>query len=94
MLTECKTFTEEVHKKSRSIDRLMGLNRVFKHFYIQPEIVGDMTFVKASYKSVYGLIVSEWEKKKDKIIFKMEVPANTTATIVLPVEKLFTKPRF
>ncbi|MFD0990027.1 glycoside hydrolase family 78 protein [Mariniflexile jejuense] len=57
----------------------------FKHFFIQPEIVGDMTFVKASYKSVYGTIVSEWEKQDNKTIFKIEIPANTTATVILPV---------
>ncbi|WP_308990988.1 glycoside hydrolase family 78 protein [Mariniflexile litorale] len=61
-------------------------NPGFKHFFIQPEIVGDMTFVKASYQSVYGMIVSEWEKKNNKTTFKIEVPVNTTATIVLPVD--------
>jgi hypothetical protein len=59
----------------------------FKHFFIQPEIVGDMTFVKASYQSVYGKIVSDWEKREDKTIFEIEIPANTTATVVLPVDK-------
>lgn len=62
------------------------VNPGFKHFFIQPEIVGDMTFVKASYQSVYGTIVSEWEKKDGKIVFNIEVPANTKATIVLPVD--------
>ncbi len=57
----------------------------FKHFFIQPEIVGDMTFVKASYQSVYGTIVSEWDKKDNKTTFKIEVPVNTTATVILPV---------
>lgn len=61
-------------------------NPGFKHFFIQPEIVGDMTFVKSSYQSVYGLIVSEWEKNENNTAFKIEVPANTTATIVLPVD--------
>jgi len=62
-------------------------NPGFKHFFIQPEIVGDMTFVKASYKSVYGVIVSEWEKKEGQLILKIEIPANTSATIKLPIAK-------
>jgi hypothetical protein len=62
-------------------------NPGFKHFFIQPELVGDMTFVKASYQSVYGLIVSEWEKKKDTLILNIEIPANTTATVKLLVSK-------
>ncbi len=60
-------------------------NPGFKHFFIQPEIVGDMTFVKASYQSVYGKIVSEWEKKEDTTNFDIVIPANTSATVVLPV---------
>ncbi|PWB26232.1 glycoside hydrolase family 78 protein [Flavobacterium sp. HTF] len=59
----------------------------FKHFFIQPEVVGDMTFAEADYQSVYGKIVSSWEKKEGKFILKVEIPANTTATIKLPVSK-------
>jgi len=62
-------------------------NPGFKHFFIQPEIVGDMTFVKATYKSIYGTIASAWEKKDGKLILKIEIPANTSATIKLPVSK-------
>ena len=60
-------------------------NPGFKHFFIQPELIGDLTFVKASYKSVYGKIVSEWEKKDGKLVLNIEIPSNTTATIILPV---------
>lgn len=60
-------------------------NPGFKHFFIQPEIVGDMTFVKSTYKSIYGTIASAWEKKDGKLILKIEIPANTSATIKLPV---------
>lgn len=59
----------------------------FKHFFIQPEIVGEMTFVKATYQSIYGNIASAWEKKDGKLILKVEIPVNTTATIKLPIQK-------
>lgn len=59
----------------------------FKHFFLQPEIVGDMTFAKGTYRSVYGEIKSEWEKKDGKMYFRCSIPANTTATIKLPVSK-------
>ncbi|KQO20583.1 hydrolase [Flavobacterium sp. Leaf82] len=62
-------------------------NPGFKHFFIQPEIVGDMTFVKATYQSIYGNIASAWEKKDGKLILKVEIPVNTSATIKLPVAK-------
>ncbi|MDQ5930814.1 MAG: alpha-L-rhamnosidase [Bacteroidota bacterium] len=62
-------------------------NPGFKHFFIQPEVVGDMTFAKATYQSIYGKIASFWEKKDRKLILKVEIPANTKATIKLPVAK-------
>lgn len=62
-------------------------NPGFKHFFIQPQVVGDMTFVKATYKSIYGEIASAWEKKDGKLILKVEIPVNTSATIKLPNEK-------
>ncbi len=62
-------------------------NPGFKHFFLQPEIVGDMTFAKGDYHSVFGEIKSEWEKKDGKLYFKCTIPANTTATVKLPVAK-------
>ncbi|WP_379773949.1 glycoside hydrolase family 78 protein [Flavobacterium sp. GCM10022190] len=62
-------------------------NPGFKHFFLEPEIVGGMTFVKGSYASVFGEIKSEWEKKDGKLYFKCTIPANTTATVKLPVAK-------
>jgi len=62
-------------------------NPGFKHFFIQPEIVGDMTFAKATYESVYGKIASAWEVQDNKVIFEIEIPANTKATVILPVDK-------
>ncbi len=59
-------------------------NPGFKHFFIQPEVVGDLLFVKASYESVYGTIVSDWERQEDNFILNIEIPANTSATVVLP----------
>ncbi len=38
----------------------------------------------ASYNSVYGKVESSWEKKDGKIVYKIVVPSNCTATINLP----------
>jgi alpha-L-rhamnosidase len=40
--------------------------------------------VKASYKSPYGLISSEWKKDNGGFYLKVKIPANTHATIYLP----------
>ncbi len=57
----------------------------FKHVIMQPLPVGDLKFVKATHRSPYGLISSEWHKADDKFDWQIEIPANTTATVVFPV---------
>ena len=67
----------------------------FKHIILQPTPdnrtslpAGQerMTSVSAKYPSYYGEISSEWTRKDDgRIIYKVTVPANTTATLYLPI---------
>jgi alpha-L-rhamnosidase len=59
----------------------------YKHIILQPHPTGKLTFSKASFESYYGTIASGWERKDGKVIVRFKVPANTTATIVLPVAK-------
>jgi alpha-L-rhamnosidase len=56
----------------------------FKHFFIHPNVVGDLTEVNCSYNSVHGKIVSEWKLAKNSITMHVVVPPNTTATIDVP----------
>ena len=56
----------------------------FKHFVIKPNIVGGLTSAKASYDSVRGGIVSDWEVEKGRLKLTVMVPANTTATVWVP----------
>ncbi len=60
----------------------------FKHTIIQPQPVGDLTYVKASYESVYGPIKVDWKKENGQFRLKVSVPANTTATVILPSDKV------
>lgn len=53
-------------------------------FEIAPMPGGNFTFAKAEYTSVYGKVVSGWERKDGKTIFTIEIPSNTTAKILLP----------
>jgi alpha-L-rhamnosidase len=57
----------------------------FKHIIMKPEPV-DLKFVKASYQSVRGLIVSEWNRKENLFKWKISIPANTSATIYIPAK--------
>lgn len=54
------------------------------HFVIAPKPGGSFTFAKAQYKSIFGTVQSAWEIKNGKTVYTVEIPANTTADIVLP----------
>jgi len=56
----------------------------FKEIVIKPELVGDLTWAKASYQSSYGEIRSEWEKSGTSVQMNVTIPANTTALIYIP----------
>ena len=43
--------------------------------------VKDLDWVKAEYKSVNGIIRSEWERKGEQVILKVTIPVNTNATV-------------
>ena len=58
----------------------------FERIMIKPQPVGDLTWVKASYDSLRGRIVSEWEKKNGKLALHVEIPPNTTATVFVPAK--------
>jgi alpha-L-rhamnosidase len=58
----------------------------FKHFFIKPAPVGDLTFAKANYKSIHGEIVSDWRIENGTFKLSVTVPPGTTATVVVPGE--------
>ena len=57
----------------------------FKHFTIKPNRVGGLTSARASYESVRGRIVSDWKAKDGCFELTVTIPANTTATVYVPV---------
>ena len=67
---------------------LAGINASapgFKKIIIKPQ-PAELTWAKGSYRSVYGEIVSDWKKNGDTFELNVEIPANTTATIYIPVK--------
>jgi alpha-L-rhamnosidase len=59
----------------------------FNKIEIAPGAPGDVSNAKATYHSVYGDIVSEWEKNAGEFELDVEIPPNTTATVYLPATK-------
>jgi len=63
-------------------------NPGFKKFTLQPtpDPDGVMTWAKGYYESTYGKIFSEWRCIDNKVIYKVTVPANTTAKIYIKAD--------
>lgn len=55
----------------------------YKNIIIAPHIGGDLDYVKASYESIYGTIVTGWNKNENQVELSVCIPANTTAAIKL-----------
>ena len=56
----------------------------FKHFFIKPALVGNLSSANATYNSIHGKISSRWNKANDQFTLKIQVPTNTTATVYIP----------
>ncbi|MCK5705204.1 MAG: chitobiase/beta-hexosaminidase C-terminal domain-containing protein, partial [Cyclobacteriaceae bacterium] len=56
----------------------------FKHIIMKPYVLGDLTYVNASYNSIYGKIESGWKMENDKFHWDITIPANTSATVYVP----------
>ena len=54
----------------------------YKHIVLEPQI-GDLDYVRAEYRSQYGVIGSYWIRQGDRIELKIKIPCNTRATIRL-----------
>ena len=64
----------------------------YKHIILQPTPEQIIQSANASYDSAYGTITSNWKYEGNTYIYDAGIPANTTATVYLPVEagKSFT----
>lgn len=56
----------------------------YKHFYIEPHPGGGLLYAKTSHITEYGEIYVGWEKNEQYMKLEMQVPCNTTVTIILP----------
>ncbi len=57
----------------------------YKKIRIRPHIGGKFTHAVAAYETPYGKLSSGWRMENQKLMLSAEIPANTTATIYVPV---------
>lgn len=58
----------------------------YKQSVIKPELGGGLTFAKTSLDTPYGKISSDWRLDSNTFTLQVEVPANTSASVILPVQ--------
>lgn len=58
-------------------------NPAYKHIILQPKVGGTLGHANGYFESPYGVIKSGWEKTADGYIYRVTVPANTTASLTL-----------
>ncbi len=71
-------------------ERLAGIRSAgpgYKKIVFKPEPVKGVDYVKASLETPYGKASSKWKLEGKKFSWDIEIPANTTATVVTPVGK-------
>lgn len=56
----------------------------FKHIVLRPMPVADLSWAKASLRSLYGRVESAWRIAGGRITWDIAVPPNTTATAFVP----------
>ena len=57
----------------------------YKHIIFHPHPGGNLTHASAEFKSLYGLITSSWKIDQSQFNYEVTVPANTTASVILPI---------
>ncbi|WP_256762211.1 alpha-L-rhamnosidase [Cohnella sp. WQ 127256] len=56
----------------------------YKRIVVEPDFTGGkLSYARASFKSMYGIVESGWAFKEDLLEVNVTVPANTTASILL-----------
>lgn len=55
----------------------------FKNVVLKPNFVSGLGQFEAKHKGPYGIIISAWKKLDKKVLYKVTIPANSTATLYL-----------
>ncbi|MFV0268187.1 MAG: family 78 glycoside hydrolase catalytic domain [Draconibacterium sp.] len=55
----------------------------FKNVILKPNFVTGLDHFEAKHESPYGEIVSAWKKAGDEVEYKVQIPANSAATLIL-----------
>ena len=55
----------------------------FRNIILKPNFVKGLDHFEARHEGPFGTIVSSWRKEGDKVLYKVIIPPNSTATLNL-----------
>ncbi|MGA2890122.1 MAG: family 78 glycoside hydrolase catalytic domain [Terracidiphilus sp.] len=76
-----------VYRRAAGIDT-DNIGPGFHHLIIQPHFDPVLPHLHVEYDSAYGTIISDWQQSQHR--FTVSLPANTTATVILPLNRTET----
>lgn len=56
----------------------------YKHIWIKPQVVNDISWVQVSKDTPYGLLKVRWEKKEASFVLDVQIPVGASASVALP----------
>src|SRR5271157_3100730 len=69
------------------VDNIGGIRRSapgYKELFIAPQFDEKLTSAAVSYRSLHGLIATDWKYRGDTLLLDVTIPANTTAIVAIP----------
>jgi len=81
------SITEYFYKYLAGIQSPMEGNTSigYRHIHLQPCVPDKLQSVSATLETAVGTVVSDWKKNEGSFHYRVSIPANATATVVLPV---------
>lgn len=58
----------------------------YKHIFIKPQLIKDITWVETSKDTPYGTLKVRWEKTNTSFLMDIQVPVGSYASVELPVQ--------
>jgi alpha-L-rhamnosidase len=56
----------------------------YRHFFVRPGVVGDLTWAKGEHDSPYGKVRTDWRLSDGWLTLSVDVPVGTSATVFVP----------
>ena len=81
------SITEYFYKFLAGIQSPMEGNteKGYQNIHIEPYVPKELKYVNATVETVAGTVVSNWKQEPDSFAHQVSIPANTTATLAIPL---------